>query len=216
MANKIKKIFGISLALLLLAGISVGISANHETGKAGAIFSYEIEKSGSTLKSNVAPHNIWKWSQWRNGVLVKEWYHTNLTTTEGRTHMLNTEFHGGAAEATWYIMLFESDSTPLESWTYDLLADSLVTECTAYDEANRVAYNEAEAAAASMTNSANKATFTMNDTKTIYGACLVSLNTKSDHTAGDYVYSAGTFGTAASVESGDVLKITLVLSLSDV
>lgn len=191
--------------------------------KARSAFEYEIER-GRGLIEGAAPINVWNWEQWRYGELMKTWSHGNLTTTEGRTHMLDVTFDGTTAkEGTWYIAIFESASTPVVTWVYDSLFDGAagavlggVTECTAYDEAARVAYNEAAAASASMTNAAGKATFTMNATKTVYGACLVSLNTKSDHTAGDYVYSAGTFGTAASVESGDVLKITLVLSLSDV
>lgn len=139
----------------------------------------------------------------------------NVVTDEGINFMLDVMFHGATQEATWYVSLFESDSTPLVGWTYDLYADSLVTECTAYDEAARVAFNEAAASGKSITNSANKATFTMSATKDVYGAALVSLNTKSDHTAGDYLFCASRFSSARSVVDDDVLRVTVTITGAD-
>jgi len=139
----------------------------------------------------------------------------NVVTDEGINFMLDVMFHGATAEGTWYVSLFESDSTPLTSWTYDAYADSLVTECTAYDEATRPAYTEAAASSKSITNSADKASFTINNTKTIYGAALVSLNTKSDHTAGDYLFCASRFASSRSVVDDDVLRVTVTISGAD-
>lgn len=139
----------------------------------------------------------------------------NVCTTEGINHMLDVEFHGVAAKGTWYVALFESNSTPAITDTYDLWADSLVTESTAYTSATRVEYNEAAASAKVMTNTANKASFTINDTKTLYGAALVSNSTKSHHAAGDFVFCSSTFASPRAVVDTDVLRVTITITGAD-
>lgn len=140
----------------------------------------------------------------------------NVCTTEGINFMLDVMFHGTAAKGTWYVALYEDTAyVPAITDTYHAWADSLVTECTAYDEANRVAYVEAAASSKVTTNTASKASFTMNDTKTIQGAALVSLNTKSDHTVGDYIFCVSDFAVARSVVATDVLRVTIAITGAD-
>ncbi len=123
-------------------------------------------------------------------------------------------FHGVAAIATWYIAIFETDTTPVAGTTY---ATPVYTECTAYAEATREEFVEAAASSKSITNSASKAEFTMNATKTIYGASLVSDNTKGDTAVGGAcMYCASKFAVSKPVESADVLKVTVTLTSSDV
>lgn len=181
------------------------------------------DKADANIESSRAlAQKMWIGSIWttechdKNGNLkwVEE-NRPNVVTDEGINFMLDVMFHNATQEATWYVSIFESNSTPLVGWTYDLYADSLVTECTAYDEATRVAYNEAAAGSKSITNSANKATFTINDTKDIYGAALVSNSTKSDHTAGDYLFCASLFSSARSVVDDDVLRVTVTITGAD-
>jgi hypothetical protein len=138
----------------------------------------------------------------------------NIVTNEGLDHILDVVLHGSTAVSPWYCSLFESDSTPAAGWTYDTYADSDCTECTAYDESNRVEYNEAAASSQSTTNSANKAQFTMNASKTLYGAALVSVNTKSDHGAGTLL-CAGTFASSRAVVDDDVVNLTYTVGAAD-
>jgi hypothetical protein len=141
----------------------------------------------------------------RDGVVIDETHDHNLVTDEGLNHMLDVHFHGETQIGTWYVGLFEGNYTPVAGVTAATLP-AAATECTAYDEATRVAYTEAAAASKSITNSASKATFTFNATKTIYGAFLVSASAKSA-TSGK-LFSAARFAAAKSVVDDDQLLIT--------
>jgi hypothetical protein len=138
----------------------------------------------------------------------------NIITDEGLNRILDVMLHGTTQTSPWYCELFESNTTPDGSETYDV---PVYTPCTAYDEATRPEYNEAASSSESVTNSANKAVFTMNDTKTLYGAALVSVNTKGDHTGGanNVLFCAGKFGTAQPVISGNVVNLTYAVSAAD-
>ncbi|MBN2397109.1 MAG: hypothetical protein JXI32_01910, partial [Deltaproteobacteria bacterium] len=94
----------------------------------------------------------------------------NVMTDEGLDHLLNVLLHGSTQITTWYVVPFEDDFTADGDETYAVPG---FTECTAYDETNRVEFNEAASSGQSVTNSANKASFSINATKTIYGAALV-------------------------------------------
>jgi len=171
-----------------------------------------VERSAPS-KADFGVTSSWKWEQWRDEKLIDVWEERNVCTTEGLTHILNVQFHGEAASATWYIALFEDDYTPLITNTYAVPG---YTESTAYTEATRPAFVEAEAAAKTITNSANKADFTMNATKTIYGASLVDDNTKDDvAAAGAVLFCSSKFSAAKSVVSADVLKVTITITSSD-
>jgi hypothetical protein len=65
-----------------------------------------------------------------------------------------------------------------------------------------------------MTNSASRASFVFNATKTIYGAFLISNSTKGGTTG--TLFSAARFATAKSVESGDELLLTYTFTATSV
>jgi hypothetical protein len=124
-------------------------------------------------------------------------------------------FHGATQITTWYFVLFEADYTPLVTDTYAVPG---YTETTAYDEATRPAFVEAESTAQSLDNSANKATFTFNTIKTIYGGALVGGGTdptvKGDTAGGGTLYSSAKFSENKPVTSGDILKVWITLTAS--
>jgi len=140
----------------------------------------------------------------------------NLVTTEGIAHILNALLHSSTQITTWYVVPFESDHTPAAGNTY---ATPGYTECVSYDEAARQAYNEAEASGGSVTNSANKATFTISATKTIYGAALVGggtdADTKGDAAGGGTLLCLARFASSRSVADDDTLQITYTFSAAD-
>jgi hypothetical protein len=140
----------------------------------------------------------------------------NVCTDEGLNALLDIMFHGASQITSWYVLIFESDTTPDGDTTY---AVPVFTESTAYDEATRPAYGGAAASNKVMTNSASKATFTMNATKTIYGGALVgggsAPSTKGDVAGGGTLYCASKFGTAKSVVDDDVLKVTVTITAAD-
>jgi len=149
----------------------------------------------------------------RDGEIIERSEDHNLVVNEGLNAILDIMFHGSTQVTTWYIGLFEANYTPVATVTAATIT-SASTECTAYDESTRVAYNEAAASSQSTTNSANKATFTFNATKTIYGAFLVSASAKSA-TSGT-LFSAAQFGSSKDVVDNDQLLVTYTFTASSV
>ena len=149
----------------------------------------------------------------RNGEVIDEFEDHNLIVDEGLNALNDIMFHGSTQVGTWYLGVFEANYTPVSSVTAATIA-SAATECTAYDETTRQEYQEAASASKVTTNAANKATFTFNATKTIYGAFLVSTSTKGG-TSGT-LFSAAKFGSAKSVVSGDQLLLTYAFTSSSV
>ncbi len=149
----------------------------------------------------------------RDGEVIDREELSNLVVNEGLNHILDTVLHGGAQVTTWYLGLFEANYTPVANVTAATIT-AASTECTAYDEATRVAYDEAAPSGQSITNAASKATFTMNATKTIYGAFLVSASAKSATTG--VLLSAARFGASKAVVDDDQLLLTYTFSASSV
>jgi hypothetical protein len=151
---------------------------------------------------------------YRDGNLIWEEHAPNIVTNEGLNRLLNVMFNGGTQTATWYCALVETDTAPASGMTYDV---PVYTESTSYDEAARPSYVEATSTAMSITNSANKAVFTVSDTKTMYGASLVSIDTKGDHTGGanNVLFCYAKFGTARDVLDNDVINLTYQISAAD-
>lgn len=173
--------------------------------------------SKPSVKSIIPVGTWWKIEHYRKGQLIDHWEQKNVNTTQGLNHMLDVTFHGTPAIGTWYMGLFEDDYTPLITDTY---ASPGFTESTAYDEATRVAFVEAEATARVTTNSANKATFTISASKTIYGAFLCGGGTdptvKGNTAGGGVLFASSKFATAKSVVDNDVLLVSCSITLADV
>lgn len=140
----------------------------------------------------------------------------NIVTNEGLDAILDIMLHAATQLTTWYVAIFESDTTPLATHTYAVPG---YTESTAYDEATRPEYKEAAASSQSITNSANKATFTIDATKTIYGAALVGggtdADTKGDTAGGGTLLCSCQFGSSKAVEDDDTLEVTYEVSAAD-
>lgn len=147
--------------------------------------------------------------QIRDGKVIDTWEEKNIVVNEGLNNLLDAYLHGSTQTTAWYIGIFEGNYTPLATDTgANIVANA--TECTAYTEATRPAWVEAAASSQSITNSASKATFTINATKTVYGAFLISTSTKSD-TAG-ILFAASKFSASRSVVLDDQLLITYTVA----
>ncbi len=142
----------------------------------------------------------------------------NIVPDEGLDAYQDIMGNAATQITTWYVVLFESNTTPAAGHTY---AVPVYTEVNAaIDEATRPEWVEAASSGGSITNSANKATFTFNALKTAYGATLVgggsAPTTKGDTAGGGTLLCSVKFGTAKPVVSADVLKITVTLNATDV
>jgi len=148
----------------------------------------------------------------RKGKVIDEFEFDNLVVDQGLNYALNASFGQTSALTSWYIGLFEGNYTPVAGVTAATIA-GLATETTAYTSGTRPAWTTVSATAKSLTNSASRASFTFNATKTIYGAFLVSSSTKSG-TSGT-LFSAARFTTAKTVDTDDELLVTYVLTAAD-
>ena len=134
---------------------------------------------------------------------------TNLIPTAGLNYMLGTALTGVTQLSAWYIALFEGNYTPVAGVTAATFpADA--TESTAYTEATRPVWTPGSISAGSVSNTASKAVFTINATKTIYGIGQTSVSTKSATTG--TLISCARFAAAKAVVATDVLNVTSTLS----
>lgn len=118
-----------------------------------------IAKKFLSLLAVAAVHLVWKLLNWmhqwvtgstvrvgftylvehvRGGVVIDREVVHNLVPTEGLNYILEAALRGGAALSTWYIALFEGNYTPVAGVTAATFP-AAATECTAYDQATRVA-----------------------------------------------------------------------------
>jgi hypothetical protein len=140
-----------------------------------------------------------------------EYDRPNIMTHEGLDFILDVMFHGTANVTKWYMAIIESDTAAAATMTY---AIPVYTECTAYTAAARPEFIEAAASGQAITNSANKASYTMNAAKTLYGGALVGGGTGVDtaEIPGNTADAAGKlmcyskFSTSKPVEDTDVFK----------
>jgi hypothetical protein len=149
----------------------------------------------------------------RDGKVIDTWEEHNIVVNEGLNNLLDVYLHATTQTTAWYVGIFEGNYTPVATDTGANIAVN-ATESIAYSEATRPAWVEAAAAAQSITNSANKATFTINATKTIYGAFLISTSAKSD-TLGT-LFAATKFTAARSVVATDQLLVTYTVTAATV
>jgi hypothetical protein len=192
----------------------------------GSIITASLE-APRIIKSRFLVSSIWEVEhlrRMRRGSLY-EWRDAsprsldhNLCTDEGLNRILDVMFHGATQIGTWYVGVFETNTTILAAHTYAVPG---FTECTtSYDEATRPEYNEAAASGKITTNTANKASFTFNTNKTVYGGALFGGGTdptvKGDVAGGGVLYCAAQFGAPKAVVDDDVLKVTISLTGADV
>lgn len=147
----------------------------------------------------------------RNGVVIDREVSTNLIPVEGINYLLNAGLKGGAQLGAWYMGIYENNYTPQAS---DVSATfpggGFAGECTAYDEVSRVPVTLGDVAAGAVASTAN-ATFTANATKTVYGGFLSSSSAKGGLTG--VLVSAVKFGSAKTLQAGDVLSVSASLSI---
>lgn len=148
----------------------------------------------------------------KDGNLKWEDQAENLVVTTGLQFMANS-LDAVTTIATWYIGL-KDNGVPAAANTM-ATGTRAWAENTTYSDAARPIANFAAATPASpsvVTNSANKASFSINGSTTIYGAFLTSDSTKGGTTG--TLFSAGDFATPRTVANGDTLQVTYQFSLS--
>lgn len=170
------------------------------------------------MKQRAKVSTIWRWEHYRGGVLIDTWQDENVVTNEGLDYLLNAAFKGSTAISSWYFATYENDYTPNGGETYAVPG---FTECVAIDETTRPACSLGSVLNQSVDNSANKATFTFNASKTIYGGGLMgggtAPDTIGDTLGGGKVYCVARFSSGSKLVADDeVLKVIMELRAQDV
>ena len=138
----------------------------------------------------------------------------NLVVNVGLQYMAGSALTGTAAGSSWYIGLYGAASSNNPAAGDTLATHAGWTEITPYS-GNRPAATFAAATNANpsvVTNSASKASYTINATATVGGAFLCSVSSGTSGT----LFSAADFQSPGdrSVVSGDILSVTYTFSLS--
>lgn len=157
------------------------------------------------MKDNVKLGFKWVVSHIRRGRILSVEPVFNLVPTEGLNHFLGVTLKGATQQASWYLAPFEGNYSPTAGITAATFA-ATATECSAYDEANRVQWEGGSVSGGTVSNEDNPAEFTFNAQKNIYGAALISSATKGGVTGS--MLSIVRFPTVKPMEDEDVLRIT--------
>lgn len=144
----------------------------------------------------------------RDGKVIDTWQEKNIVVNTGLNYILDAALSGGTVNTAHYVGLFSNNYTPITS---TVVTD--LTEVNAkYNEVTRPTWSEAGTSLQSISNSASPAAFTFNASETVYGAFLISNNTKGGTTG--TLIAASKFAASRSMLATDVLNVTYTLSAS--
>jgi hypothetical protein len=172
----------------------------------GVVASAIVPKIGKGLK------NRFLVEAFRNGELLWSEEFTNLVVTQGLNDSLDKHLKGSGYTAAWYVGLINNSPTPTLAAGDTAASHSGWSELTSYDEANRQTLTLGSVSGGSVDNSASKAVFTISATVAIYGAFVISNNTKGG-TSG-VLYGEGAFSQVRNLVDNDVLNVTVTLTAS--
>lgn len=156
----------------------------------GGAFTHEVHRGGDSL-----------------GIITDD----NIVVTEGLNYLLGAALHDDPKVATWYCSLFKTNSVPvagLVAADYDTTLDEL----TEYNEATRPAFVEAAPAGGIISNSANKAQFSINATVANWGAALLSDSAKESAAVGQKLLAAVKYDAVRNLQNLDILSLQYSLT----
>lgn len=135
----------------------------------------------------------------------------NTRTVEGSVHLLDVGLRAQTQTSTWYFTPFSADATPATSWTAANF-NSNATEQTNYTEATRQAATWAAAASSAISTSTDTTITADTGGMTIYGAGLMSVNTKSA-TSG-VLLAAGRLTSSITYPAASTCDLSYTVTLS--
>lgn len=144
----------------------------------------------------------------RDGKVIDTWKEKNIVVNQGLNYILDAALSGGTVNTSHYIGLFSNNYTPIAS----TLVTNLTEVNAKYNETTRPTWIEAGSTSQTITNSASPTAFTFNASETVYGAFLISNNTKGGTTG--TLIAASKFAASRSMLDTDVLNVTYTLSAS--
>lgn len=140
----------------------------------------------------------------------------NEVMNDGRKELLTAALLGQARSTSWFVGVLNGTTSSTDFQRTDT-ADSTTlawTESTNYTEANLPQWNGSTVGIATVSSTANKATFSVDTNgSTFTGAFLVDANTKgvtgtSNASSGTILYAAGLFTVGKkNADNGDTLEV---------
>lgn len=134
----------------------------------------------------------------------------NIIPRVGIDHIASLIRGSGALISDWYVGVFQGNFTPIALTTAADL-QSGAQESQDYDEATRPLWQDAYDGVGVIDNLDNRAVFTFNATRTIYGAFLVSSAAKGGNTG--TLLSIARFNSPRTVEAGATFRVAVGLTL---
>lgn len=141
---------------------------------------------------------------------VGHWSVHNLVPQEAIDYFANLVLGTGGVVADWYLGVFENDYVPTAATTAAILPTT-IGETSAYDELTRPEWQAVYDGTFRLDNTANRAEFTFNQDKTLYGSFLVSDATKLSGSG--RLLSIARYPSPKQIESGSVLRVRAGLEL---
>ena len=142
----------------------------------------------------------------------------NLVVNVGLDYLLDVGLASGTQLPVWYVGLVDAFTYPSGAAGDTMASHAGWTEYVNYSEAERVRWVNAAVSSQSITNSASKASFAINqDTQTVEGAFLVGgANSHAKNIGSGSLYAVGAFtGGTKSVDNGDTLQVTATFTSAD-
>jgi len=147
----------------------------------------------------------------------------NIVVNEGLDHILDATLSNGTQNSTWYVGIFGNNYTPAAADTADgggtpansFWASGQADEVTTqYTEGARPTWTDAGVTSQAVSNTASPAVFTFGTADNVYGAGLVSTNTKAGTTG--ILMAASKFAAVRAMLISDVLNVTYSFTIADV
>lgn len=152
------------------------------------------------------PHDLC--TREHTAVLVGRDVSDNLVVTAGLNALIGNTFNQVAASVNWYCGLVSNSSFTGYAASDTLASHAGWQEANPYS-GNRPAWTKNGAPSnGSMSNSSNKASYSINASATIRGAFLASATSGTTGT----LYGAGDFSESRTVSSGDTLALQIDVS----
>lgn len=170
----------------------------------------------SKLKSKTFAEGKFIVTQLRKGKVIDTWESKNLVVDEGLNYYQGAALNGDAAKTTWYLALFSNNRAPSPGDTGTTVSSASGEVTTQYVETHRPTWVPDAIASGVISNNSTPAVFTIDTDVSLYGAFLVSENTKGGSVVGTILMGEALFGSNRDAIVGDVINVTYQITLSSV
>lgn len=134
----------------------------------------------------------------------------NTVVNVGLDDVLDKYFKGSTYTAAFYVGL--TDGTPTVAAGDTMSSHAGWAEVTAYTEGARQTLTLGSVSSQSVSNTASKATFSINANTTVIGGAFLCTNSTKGGTSGTLYGAAALSAGDKSLDSGDTLQVTVTLT----